>query len=125
MLPLACFTAAVATDVMYWQTSVIQWANFSAWLLAVGMALGVLDILFAAIARFSTPPPLRGNFVAGFVECVALAVALGNNFVHSRDGWTSVVPTGLALSIATLVLLVIARALYARSAVLVRAGKEL
>ena len=36
---------------------------------------------------------------------VALVLAIVNMFVHSRDAWTSVVPTGLILSAATVVIL--------------------
>ncbi|MDB5595781.1 MAG: Membrane protein, partial [Hyphomicrobiales bacterium] len=39
-LPIGCFAGALATDVVYQQTSEIQWANFSAWFLAFGMVLG-------------------------------------------------------------------------------------
>jgi uncharacterized membrane protein len=36
---------------------------------------------------------------------LALALSLINAFVHSRDGWTSVVPTGLILSASVVVIL--------------------
>ena len=37
----------------------------------------------------------------------AFLVSLFNAFIHSRDAWTSVVPTGLMLSVAATALIVI------------------
>ena len=36
---------------------------------------------------------------------VVMLLALFNAFVHSRDGWTSVVPTGLILSALTVLVM--------------------
>jgi uncharacterized membrane protein len=36
-----------------------------------------------------------------------LALALWNNFIHSRDAWTSVVPTGLVMSALTVALMLV------------------
>ena len=36
-----------------------------------------------------------------------LVLALINNFVHSRDAWTSVVPTGLILSALTVLAMIV------------------
>jgi len=36
---------------------------------------------------------------------VVLVLALFNSFVHSRDAWTSVVPSGLILSALTVIVL--------------------
>ena len=38
---------------------------------------------------------------------VVLVLALFNSFVHARDGWTSVVPTGLTLSVITVVVMIV------------------
>ena len=40
------------------------------------------------------------------LNLVLFVLAVVNNFVHARDGWTSVVPTGLTLS-AVMVLIMI------------------
>jgi uncharacterized membrane protein len=111
-LPIICFAGALATDISYWRTSEIQWANFSAWLLAIGMALGVLSLIFELVQLFRMPRPLRtgSDWLRIGAIVIALAVALANNFVHARDGWTSVVPTGLILSAITVVLLLVAAA---------------
>jgi uncharacterized membrane protein len=107
--PIAAFTGALVTDIVYARTAQVQWSNFSAWLLAVGMAFGGLAFLLALIefawgdARRRTG--LAWTLMAGVV--VMLTIALINNFVHARDGWTAVVPTGLALSAITVALMIL------------------
>src|ERR1700758_2402130 len=44
--PIVCFVGTLVTDIAYWRTAQMMWADFSAWLLVVGMIMGVL----AAIA---------------------------------------------------------------------------
>jgi uncharacterized membrane protein len=46
--PIAFFTGALFTDVAYWKTAEMMWADFSAWLLFAGLVMGVL----AALAGF-------------------------------------------------------------------------
>jgi uncharacterized membrane protein len=107
--PIVCFTGALFTDIAYARTADMMWTNFSAWLLAVGMAMGVLAALAGLVdfignrqVRAQRPawPHMLGNIVV-------LVLALFNNFVHSRDAWTSVVPTGLILSAATVALMMV------------------
>ncbi|MFC4296202.1 DUF2231 domain-containing protein [Novosphingobium tardum] len=106
--PIACFTGALLTDITYAKSADIQWTNFSQWLLAFGLLMAVIAGLFGLVDFLSGPRPrpsigwwhLGGN-------ALLMAVALVNNFVHARDGWTSVVPTGLILSIVTVALMVV------------------
>ena len=49
--PIACFVGALVTDIVYAVTANMMWADFSAWLLAAGMAFAVL----AASPGLSTP----------------------------------------------------------------------
>ena len=115
-LPTFAFIGALATDVTYWQTSGIQWANFSAWLLAIGMVLGGLCLVVELAELFRTSRWRRSSEWAGFaVTTIALAVGLANNFVHARDGWTSVVPSGLVLSAITAALMVVSLSMIANS----------
>jgi uncharacterized membrane protein len=76
-------------------------------LITAGLLMGGLAALTGFIdyfgdrrvrsARPATPHMILN--IAGFV------IELFNAFVHSRDGWTSVVPTGLTLSIISVLLL--------------------
>jgi uncharacterized membrane protein len=105
--PIACFTGALATDIVYWRTMEMTWANFSAWLLAAGMALGVLawiievfDILIHPLLR-----RMRAAWLQLFGHLIVLVIAFFNTLIHTRDAWTSVVPEGLALSAIVVVLM--------------------
>lgn len=95
------------TDITYAATAEMMWADFSSWLLAVGFIGGVLaaiagliDFLGNRMIRDRMPawPHLIGNIVV-------LVLAFLNNLIHTRDAWTSVVPTGLILSIVTVLVM--------------------
>lgn len=106
--PIACFTGAMLTDITYSNTAEVQWANFSQWLLAFGLIMGVLAAIFGLIDFLAAGParPKIGWFhLLG--NAVMLVLVLFNNLVHSRDGWTGVVPTGLTLSVITVLLMVV------------------
>jgi uncharacterized membrane protein len=106
--PIACFTGALLTDLAYAGSAEIQWTNFSQWLLFVGTAFAGLAAVFGLLDYFLNSRPARpgiGLWHMG-LNLVLFAIAVVNNFVHARDGWTSVVPTGLTLS-ALMVLIMI------------------
>ncbi|WEK45737.1 MAG: DUF2231 domain-containing protein [Candidatus Andeanibacterium colombiense] len=106
--PIACFTGAMITDIVHSRTGVMQWSNFSAWLLAFGLLFGVLAGLFGLIDFLlggRARPRIGWFHLLG--NAAILLLALLNSFVHARDGWTSVVPTGLTLSVITVLLLVV------------------
>jgi uncharacterized membrane protein len=107
--PIACFSCALATDIAYARTANMMWADFSAWLLAVGILMGVLAAivgLVALIARRRGSARVPALPVA-IGSAVVLILAFFDNLVHSRDAWTSVVPAGLALSLVTVVVMLI------------------
>ena len=106
--PIVCFTGALLTDITYSNSPQVQWANFSQWLLAVGFIVGLLAAIFGLIdflAAGRTRPRIGWFHLAG--NAIVLVLALFNNLVHSRDGWTGVVPTGLTLSVITVLLMVV------------------
>lgn len=99
--PVAFFTGALLTDLTYQRTAEMQWTNFSAWLITAGLFTGVP----AVIGEVAAPTRSR---LAGILDVVVLVLALFNIFVHSRDAYTSVVPTGLTLSFLTVLALLVA-----------------
>lgn len=104
--PLAFFTGALATDIIYSQSTNMMWANFSAWLIAAGILMGVLAAVVgiidavAARGRQRRARPWAHSLLTGAMMILALV----NAFIHSRDAWTSVVPTGITLSAIVTVL---------------------
>ncbi|MCV3739304.1 DUF2231 domain-containing protein [Rhizobium sp. TRM96647] len=104
--PLVCFTLALLTDLAFWQSGGnLMWLNFSSWLLFAGLIFGVLGIIAGLLdlARRRTRP-LRAGLPATVLYLLILALALVNSLVHASDGWTAVVPYGLVLSAATVLL---------------------
>jgi uncharacterized membrane protein len=98
--PIACFVGVLITDVAYWRTAQMMWADFSAWLLVVGLIMGGLAAIaglidFLANRRIRAQLPAWPHVVGNIV---VLLLALLNTFIHTRDAWTSVVPAGLILS---------------------------
>lgn len=105
--PIACFTCALLTDIAYAQTANMMWTDFSAWLLAVGMASGVIAAIAGLVSWRSSRRSggSRSVWIIALGSLLTLIIAFINNLVHSRDAWTSVVPTGLMLSVATVIVL--------------------
>ena len=108
-VPAAAFMAALITDVAYWKSANMQWANFSAWLLAGGLVVAVFAVVVGMIDFIldSRIRALKISWWYALGNALAVVLAIVNSFVHSRDAWTSVVPTGLLLSAATVVVLMI------------------
>jgi uncharacterized membrane protein len=108
--PIACFTGAFLTDIVYARSYDMQWANFSVWLITAGLVMGALaalagivDLVFGKKVRADRMrwPHTIGNIAV-------LLLSLWNVLIHSRDAYTSVVPTGIILSgIVALLVLVI------------------
>jgi uncharacterized membrane protein len=105
--PIVCFVGALVTDIAYASTAEMMWADFSAWLLAVGMITGVLAAIVGLIDFFSNRL-IRTHGLAWLHmigNLVVLLLALLNTLVHTRDAWTSVVPLGLTLSAIVVLIL--------------------
>ena len=65
------------------------------------MLVGIVDWLVRRRSR-------RGSSWHAALTIVALLLGLLNAFIHSRDGWTAVVPEGIILSGVTTLLLIVA-----------------
>ena len=115
--PIACFVGTFLTDLAYLATDSFVWETFSVWLLTIGLVVdgvavlgGLVDLVRSRRVRGLARPWLR---VVG--ELVAFSLSLVNVFVHSRDGYTAVVPEGLILS-ALVVLVLVATLVLGRTA---------
>ena len=105
--PMAYFTAAFVTDLAYWRTADVMWESFSDWLITAGLITAgfaaivfVIDLVLGKRSR-----TLAWPHAVGYV--LAVLLSLLNAFVHSRDGYTAVVPTGLTLSALVVAILLI------------------
>ncbi|HVJ32652.1 MAG TPA: DUF2231 domain-containing protein [Terriglobia bacterium] len=98
--PIVCFIGALLTDIAYWRTAEMMWSDFSAWLLTAGLFMGGLAAI-AGLADFLGDRLVRRQkyaWIHMIGNAIAWLLALLNAFVHTRDAWTSVVPTGLIFS---------------------------
>src|ERR1700675_477994 len=43
-IPIVCFVGTLITDIAYWQTAAMLWADMSAWLLVVGLIVAVFAV---------------------------------------------------------------------------------
>jgi len=116
--PIAYFTAAFVTDLVYWRTAAVLWETFSDWLITAGLVMtGVAGVAFLIdLMRGKQMKRLAWPYAVGYA--LAVLLSLLNAFVHSRDGYTAVVPTGLTLSGLVVLILIVTgwsgRALIAR-----------
>lgn len=99
-IPIVCFFAALITDFVYWQTARMLWADMSAWALVVGLIMaclaalaGLLDFLGSRRIR-----ELRVAWIHAIGNVAIIILSIFNVLIHTRDAYTSVVPTGLILS---------------------------
>ena len=101
--PAALFTGGLLSDIAYLRTEVIQWTNFSQWLILGGEVFTGLLLAWALIALvFQWKRPARAvTLLLSVLLAVTFLFGLVNNFQHSRDGWSSVGTTGLLLSIGS------------------------
>ena len=97
------FLGALLSDIAYTQTYQIQWANFSAWLIAGALVFAGFAFLFALVNL------LRAERKAGqptryvLLLLVTWILGLVNAFQHAKDAYASM-PGGLILSAIVLLL---------------------
>ena len=104
----AYFAGALVTDVVYWQMPDVMWERFSIWLIMAGLVMAGLAVFAYVINSLAGRSRQSGRAwprLVGFALAVFLAVL--NAFVHSRDGYTAVVPSGLMLSASVVVILLL------------------
>lgn len=107
--PIACFVLTLAVDIAYWRSGNLMWQRFAEWLLFAGLVIGGLAALAGLIDALSRRP-LRGShavWLHGVGNLVILGLGLVNSLIHARDGWTGVMPWGLALSAITVAVLLV------------------
>ncbi len=106
--PFPLFLGALLSDLAYWSSFHIQWANFSSWLIAGGLLVGAFAVLWALINLFRRGPARKGRLVVYFVVLLAMwGLGFVNALVHAKDAWATM-PEGLYLSAVTTLLALVA-----------------
>jgi uncharacterized membrane protein len=107
-IPFTCFILTFFTDLVYAQTADMMWADMSAWLLTVGLVISIFVVITGLIDFFweRRIRQHRSSWVHGIGSAIALILSIFNAFIHSRDAYTSVVPTGLVLSAIVAIIIV-------------------
>ncbi len=108
-LPLGFFVAAWIFDILYIKTAQIMWTDAASWLIAFGLVLAILPRLINLAQVWVTQRHTvsRAEKLSFWLWLLAIVLAIFNAFVHSRDAW-AVVPLGVILSTAVVILLLIA-----------------
>ena len=97
------FLGGLLSDIAYYQSYQIQWANFAAWLIAGGLLFCGL-----ALVNLIRAPQKSGRPVMYFVVLlITWVLGLINAFEHAKDAW-AVMPSGLVLSVIVTVLAIVA-----------------
>jgi len=105
-LPFGFFVAALIFDIIYVRTAVVLWNKGAAWLIVFGLLLAIIPrfVNLAQVWITSRRIARRADKLDFWLNVLAIVVAIFNAFVHSRDAY-AVVPTGVWLSVCTVILL--------------------
>src|SRR3978361_1957674 len=85
----------------------VLWERFSIWLIVAGLVMAGLATVAYVIDLAGRRQIERPAWPRVVGYALAIALAAVNAFVHSRDGYTAVVPTGLMLSGLVVVVLLL------------------
>ena len=108
--PVVCFVGTLLTDLAYWRTELFLWETFSVWLLAAGCVFAGLTGIVGLVdfARDRRVRMARLAWPHALASLLAALLSIVNAFVHSRDGYTAVVPDGLTLSAVVVLIMLLA-----------------
>lgn len=97
------FLGATLADAAYASNYEIQWKNFASWLIAGGLVLAAIALIFTIVDLFRADRRAPG--IVPYVVLLLAICVLGllNALMHARDAWASM-PSGLVMSIAVTVL---------------------
>jgi uncharacterized membrane protein len=108
-IPFGFFVAVMIFDIIYAHTGEVLWVKSAAWLVSMGLVFAIVPRLINLcqvwFGKNRAIPAVKLDF---WLNVVAVVTALVNAFVHSRDAY-AVIPDGVWLSVATVVLMAIGR----------------
>lgn len=107
--PIVLLTAVLVTDCIYWGSGRSEWAEFSFWLIVGGLLTGfvafitgLIDFLTIARARQET-----AGWLHFLLTDLAIFLTTFNFFIRLDDRQTAVLFTGLGLSAAVALLILV------------------
>lgn len=108
-IPITCFVGTFVTDTAYWRTANLLWADMSYWLLTAGLIVAILAAIAGLVDFFGERRirALRPAWIHAIGNVLVVILSAVNELVHFRDAWTSVVPWGLVLSGAVVLILLV------------------
>lgn len=111
-IPFGFFLAAFIFDVVYVRSGQLMWDKSAAWLIAIGLLFAIVPRLINLVQVWVTQRrrTLMADKLDFWLNLLAIAAAIVNSFVHSRDAY-AVVPAGVWLSAFTVILLCIGNVL--------------
>jgi uncharacterized membrane protein len=118
-IPFGFFVAALIFDILYVETFTILWVKAAAWLLSIGLLFAIVPQLINLGRTWFIRGRTRALAINFWLQVIAIVAAIFNAFVHSRDAYGSM-PTGLWLSVLTVLALVIGRIIMAGDRVVYR-----
>ena len=101
------FLGALLSDWAYASSYHIQWNNFASWLIVGGLFFAGIALVFAIVDLLRAHRRARGIGLYALVLLASWVVGFFNALMHARDAWASM-PTGLILSVVTVVLACVA-----------------
>ena len=109
-IPFGLFIGVLIFDIIYFKTGYILWVKGAAWLVTFGLLFAIIpQLINLALVWFGRRRVRTSNQVLNFwLNVIAIVAALINAFVHSRDAY-AVMPTGVWLSVVTVLAMVIGR----------------
>jgi uncharacterized membrane protein len=109
-IPYGMFAGALVFDITYLSTRNVFWGKGAAWLITVGLIIAIIPRLLnlGHVWMQRRRRVSRIERVDFWLNLVAIAAAIVNAFVHSRDAY-AMVPDNVILSVITVALLSIAQ----------------
>lgn len=100
---LTLFLSALLNDLAYWSTYDVQWTNFASWLIAGGLVVSGIALLFALVGLRHAERRSGPSLLYFALLLVTWIVGFFNALVHAKDAWAAM-PGGLVLSVIAAVL---------------------
>ncbi len=101
MVPL--FIGVLLNDYAYWSSYELQWKNFASWMLIGALVFNGLAWLSSIVSLVRADKRMGKPIIYFLLLLATFILGIINSFIHAKDVWASM-PTGLILSVITVIL---------------------